>query len=48
VTWEELETALESGPEGLVFEAGQVLERVAERGDLFASVLSLVQRLPAI
>ena len=29
------------------FEAAQVLERVAEQGDLFAPVLSLKQRLPA-
>ena len=27
---------------------GEVLERVAERGDLFAPVLSLVQELPAL
>ncbi len=34
-------------PASLVFEAAQVLERVAEHGDLFAPVLSLVQQLPA-
>jgi bifunctional non-homologous end joining protein LigD len=33
-------------PASLAFEAGQVLERVARGGDLFASVLSLVQELP--
>jgi hypothetical protein len=32
----------------LAFEAQEVLRRVAERGDLFAPVLSLVQQLPAI
>jgi hypothetical protein len=31
----------------LVFEAPDLLERVADRGDLFAEVLTLVQRLPA-
>jgi len=41
VTWEELEN-----PEALVFEAGDVLERVAEHGDLFAPVAELKQELP--
>jgi bifunctional non-homologous end joining protein LigD len=45
--WDEVRAARDSGdPAGLTFEAGRVLERVAERGDLFAPVLSLVQRLP--
>ena len=45
--WDEVSEALRSGdPEELVFEAGAVLERVRERGDLFAPVLSLVQGLP--
>ena len=35
-------------PPGCRFEAPRVLERVAERGDLFAPVLSLVQQLPAL
>jgi bifunctional non-homologous end joining protein LigD len=49
VGWEEIRAALESGdPAALTFEAEQVLQRVSERGDLFAPVLSLVQRLPAI
>ena len=49
VEWPEVRAALDSGdPAGLTFEAAQVLERVAERGDLFAPVLSLVQELPAI
>jgi bifunctional non-homologous end joining protein LigD len=43
VTWEELED-----PEGLVFEAGDVLERVAEHGDLFAPVVELKQELPEL
>lgn len=32
----------------LVFEAGDVLDRVADRGDLFAPVLELEQRLPEL
>jgi bifunctional non-homologous end joining protein LigD len=45
--WEEVRAALDArDPARLVFEAGDVLRRVAERGDLFAPVLSLVQRLP--
>jgi len=48
VAWEEVRGALLSGrAEDLAFEAGEVLRRVAERGDLFAPVLSLVQELPA-
>jgi bifunctional non-homologous end joining protein LigD len=46
--WDEVREALDAeDPATLVFEARDVLERVAERGDLFAPVLSLVQRLPA-
>jgi bifunctional non-homologous end joining protein LigD len=49
VEWEEVRAALDSGdPAALAFEAGQVLQRLSERGDLFAPVLSLVQRLPAM
>ncbi|MGO9321165.1 MAG: DNA ligase D [Solirubrobacteraceae bacterium] len=45
--WDEVRAARDSGdPAGLAFDAGQVLERVAERGDLFAPALSLVQALP--
>jgi len=35
-------------PASLVLEAGAVIERLADRGDLFAPVLSLTQRLPAL
>jgi bifunctional non-homologous end joining protein LigD len=42
--WEEVEAATE--PEDLVFRAPDVLERVAEHGDLFAGVAELEQRLP--
>jgi bifunctional non-homologous end joining protein LigD len=47
VGWEEVRATRDSGdPACLVFEAARVLERVADRGDLFAPVLSLVQALP--
>jgi bifunctional non-homologous end joining protein LigD len=47
--WDELRAAFESGdPEALRFDAATVLERVHERGDLFAPVLSLTQRLPSL
>jgi bifunctional non-homologous end joining protein LigD len=47
VGWDEVHATRDSGdPARLAFEAAQVLERVAERGDLFAPVLSLVQELP--
>jgi hypothetical protein len=35
-------------PALLSFDARQGLERVAEQGDLFAPVLSLIQKLPAL
>ncbi|HEX6117284.1 MAG TPA: non-homologous end-joining DNA ligase [Solirubrobacterales bacterium] len=45
--WEEVEATAGSGEaEALRFEAGAVLERVAEHGDLFAPVLELEQELP--
>ena len=48
LAWEEVERAVAQGdPKGLAFEAGAVLERVAERGDLMAPVLSLSQKLPS-
>jgi bifunctional non-homologous end joining protein LigD len=49
VTWDEVRECLDAGDPGrLVFEAREVLERVAEQGDLFAPVLSLVQEIPAL
>ncbi|MGO9489414.1 MAG: DNA ligase D [Solirubrobacteraceae bacterium] len=49
VSWEEVDEAIsEAEPERLAFQAGEVLQRVAERGDLLAPVLSLVQELPAL
>jgi bifunctional non-homologous end joining protein LigD len=41
--WDEVEAA---NPDELVFEAAEVLERARERGDLFAPVAELKQRLP--
>jgi bifunctional non-homologous end joining protein LigD len=43
LAWSELE---EDDPTELVFEAGDVLERVEKHGDLFAPVVEQVQRLP--
>jgi bifunctional non-homologous end joining protein LigD len=47
VSWEEVSRCHEEGdPQLLTFETAQVLERVEEIGDLFASLVSLVQQLP--
>jgi bifunctional non-homologous end joining protein LigD len=47
VDWEEVQAMRDSeDPASLTFDAQQVLERVADRGDLFAPALSLVQTLP--
>jgi bifunctional non-homologous end joining protein LigD len=45
LAWEELE---DGDPSELVFEAGDVLERVEQHGDLFAAVVEQVQRLPEL
>jgi bifunctional non-homologous end joining protein LigD len=46
--WAQVSAALQAhDPAKLTFEAHEVLARVGEHGDLFAPVLSLVQRLPA-
>ena len=48
VTWDEVEACLDAGdPELLTFEAPEVVERVAELGDLWAPTLTLEQELPA-
>jgi bifunctional non-homologous end joining protein LigD len=48
VTWEEVAAVVMSGdPDDLVFEAADVLERVAAAGDLFAPLVELEQTLPA-
>jgi bifunctional non-homologous end joining protein LigD len=47
--WEEVEAAAEHGdPGALAFTSADVLERVAEHGDLFAGVLELEQTLPSL
>ena len=47
--WEEVEAVVGSGdPDELVFTTADVLERVAEHGDLFAVVEELEQELPAL
>jgi bifunctional non-homologous end joining protein LigD len=46
VTWDEVEAAA-AGDHDLVFTAPDVLDRVAEHGDLFAPVLERRQTLPA-
>ena len=48
LTWDEVRACLDAGDPQLVFEAAQVLRRVAEHGDLFAPVLSLVQEIPSL
>ena len=49
VTWDEVRDCLDGGdPARLVFDAGQVVARFGEHGDLFAPVLSLVQEMPSL
>jgi bifunctional non-homologous end joining protein LigD len=49
LSWEEVEACRDAGDPGrLVFSPDDVLERVAEQGDLFAPVLHVVQELPRI
>jgi bifunctional non-homologous end joining protein LigD len=49
VGWEEVEAACASGDAAsLVFEAAAVLDRVDQRGDLMAPVLSVEQALPVL
>jgi bifunctional non-homologous end joining protein LigD len=47
LTWDELRAALDDGdPDRLMVDMDGVLARVADQGDLFAEVLTLVQELP--
>ena len=49
LSWDELEELRGGGdPSALYFEPWEVLQRVKERGDLFADVLELKQDLPAL
>jgi DNA primase len=45
LAWDEVAAG---DPDALVFEAAELLERVEERGDLFAPVAELEQRLPEL
>ena len=45
IAWEEVERG---DAESLVFEAGEVLQRIEDKGDLFAPVLELKQKLPEL
>jgi bifunctional non-homologous end joining protein LigD len=47
--WDEVEAVVESrDPDDLVFTAPEVIDRVAEHGDLFAPVADLEQPLPKL
>ena len=49
VTWDEVAACREAGdPELLAFDTARMLERQERHGDLFAPLLSLKQRLPAL
>ncbi len=49
VTWDEVGAAAKKGDAGrLVFDSAAALRRVEKHGDLFASVLTLKQRLPSL
>jgi bifunctional non-homologous end joining protein LigD len=49
VSWDEVSDALDDkDSEALTFEAGDVLERVEQLGDLYAPNLELEQELPAL
>ncbi len=49
VTWDEVTHAADKADAGsLVFEAGEVIERIEQHGDLFAPVLELEQKLPEL
>jgi bifunctional non-homologous end joining protein LigD len=49
VKWSEVEQCLKKGdPSLLVFTSDQTLERVKKHGDLFAEVLTMKQKLPAL
>jgi bifunctional non-homologous end joining protein LigD len=47
--WDEVEAVVDSrDPDDLVFTAPEVIDRVAEHGDLFAPVADLEQPLPKL
>jgi len=44
IDWDEVAAGADGEP--LIFEAADVLERIAERGDLFAATVTQEQELP--
>jgi bifunctional non-homologous end joining protein LigD len=49
VAWDEVKSALrKKNPKALVFEAEDAIKRVRKKGDLFAPVLKLKQKLPPL
>ena len=48
ITWQEIESTAKEGPSPLEFTSDAALERVEKRGDLFAPLLTLKQRLPSL
>jgi bifunctional non-homologous end joining protein LigD len=49
VSWEEVARCRSAGDPGILsFETHQVLARVEEQGDLFAPLLTVKQKLPAV
>jgi bifunctional non-homologous end joining protein LigD len=49
VSWDEVSECRRTGDSGLlVFETGEVLDRIREHGDLFAPAVELTQSLPAL
>jgi bifunctional non-homologous end joining protein LigD len=49
LSWDEVEAAADAGDVGpITFEAHDVLDRVADVGDLFAPALALRQTLPKL
>jgi bifunctional non-homologous end joining protein LigD len=49
ISWDEVTDALDrNDPDGLTFDAPEVVERVARLGDLYQANLELEQELPAL
>lgn len=49
IEWGELDRAMKKNdPDSLAFETDEVLKRVAKKGDLFAPVLKIKQKLPSL
>jgi bifunctional non-homologous end joining protein LigD len=48
LAWDEVDHGAGGGAADLVFESGEVLERIEEHGDLFAGVVQTRQELPEL